>query len=342
MHSLLTVEALEAELSRPGTGVLETLARLDGDIVVLGAGGKMGPSLARMARRGLDAIGAPHRRVYAVSRFSAPDTAARLGAHGVITIPCDLLDRSAVAALPDAANVIFMAGQKFGTADAPDATWAMNTLVPAIAAERYAGARTVVFSTACVYPLVPVGGPGADESVAPGPPGEYATSCVGRERIAEFFSRRHRTPVLLFRLSYAIDLRYGVLCDVAGKVWRGEPVDVTMPAANVIWQGDANAHAIRCLEHAASPAVPLNVTGVEPVAIRWLAERFAERLGRPAIVTGTEGETAWLVDARRAAALFGPPEVDLDEMIEAQAAWVRDGRPTLGRPTHFEVRDGHF
>jgi nucleoside-diphosphate-sugar epimerase len=342
MHPLLSVDALEAELSRPGAGVLETLGRLDGDIVVLGAGGKMGPSLARMARRGLDAIGAPHRRVYAVSRFSAPDAAARLGAHGVIPIPCDLLDRSAVAALPDAANVIFMAGQKFGTAGAPDVTWAMNTLVPAIAAERYAGARTVVFSTACVYPLVPVRGPGADESAALGPPGDYATSCVGRERIAAFFSRRHGTPLLLFRLSYAIDLRYGVLCDVAGKVWRGEPVDVTMAAANVIWQGDANARAIRCLEHAASPAVPLNVTGVEPVAIRWLAERFAERLGRPAIVTGTEGETAWLVDARRAEALFGPPEVDLDDMIEAQAAWVRDGRPTLGRPTHFEVRDGHF
>lgn len=342
MQPLPSVDALEAELSRPSVGVLETLGRLDGDIVVLGAGGKMGPTLARMARRGLDAIGAPHRRVFAVSRYSSPASAARLQAHGVVTIPCDLLDRTAVAGLPDAANVIFMAGQKFGTADAPDATWAMNTLVPAIAAERYAGARTVVFSTACVYPLVAVGGPGADESVAPGPPGEYANSCVGRERVAEFFSRRHATPMLLYRLSYAIDLRYGVLCDVAGRVWRGEPVDVTMAAANVIWQGDANARALRCLEHAASPAVPLNVTGVEPVAIRRLAERFAERLGRPAIITGTEGATAWLVDARRAAALFGPPEVGLDELIEAQAAWVRDGRPVLGRPTHFEVRDGRF
>ena len=342
MQPIHTVEDLEDELSRPTPGVHDALKSFEGDVLVLGAGGKMGPTLARMVRRGLDAIGQTARRVIAVSRFSSPAAAAGLRAHGVETVACDLLDRDAVAALPDAANVIFMAGQKFGTSDTPEVTWAMNTLVPAHVADRYGALRTVVFSTGCVYPLSAVGGHGSHEDDPLGPPGDYANSCVGRERVFEFFAKRHGTPAVMYRLSYAIDLRYGVLCDVATKVARGLPVDVTMPAANVIWQGDANARAIQCLTQTASPPVALNVTGVEPVSIRWLAGQFGDRLGRPPVITGTEAASAWLFDARRSYDWFGPPTVGIDEMIDAQAEWVRRDGATLGKPTHFEVRDGQF
>jgi nucleoside-diphosphate-sugar epimerase len=342
MQPIHTVEDLEDELSRPTPGVHDALKSFEGDVLVLGAGGKMGPTLARMVRRGLDAIGHTARRVIAVSRFSSPAAAAGLRAHGVETVACDLLDRDAVAALPDAANLIFMAGQKFGTSDTPEVTWAMNTLVPAHVADRYRSSRTVVFSTGCVYPLSAVDGHGSHEDDPLGPPGDYANSCVGRERVFEFFAKRHGTPAVMYRLSYAIDLRYGVLCDVATKVARGLPVDVTMPAANVIWQGDANARAIQCLTQTASPPAALNVTGLEPISIRWLAGQFGNRLGRPPVITGTEAASAWLFDARRSYDWFGPPTVGIDEMIDAQAEWVRHDGATLGKPTHFEVRDGQF
>lgn len=342
MRPLTSIAELEDELSRPTPGAIVTLARLKGDVLVLGAAGKMGPSLARMARRALDAAGASQRRVIAVSRFSTPGAAEALQQHGVETIACDLLDRAAVRALPDAANVIFMAGQKFGTSEAPERTWIMNTLVPANVAERFSRARTVVFSTGCVYPLVPADGPGSREEDALTPPGEYANSCVGRERIFTHFSKLHGTPALLFRLCYAIDLRYGVLCDVATKVARGEPVDVTMGVANVIWQGDACARALQCLVHTAVPPPALNVTGLERVRIRALAERFGELLERTPVITGREAATAWIWDASRSVELFGPPSVTLDEMIEATADWARRGGATLGKPTHFEATDGQF
>jgi nucleoside-diphosphate-sugar epimerase len=342
MGPIHTIESLEDELSRPTPGVHAALRSVDGDVLVLGAGGKMGPTLARMVRRGLDEIGHGGRRVIAVSRFSSPAAAAGLRAYGVETVACDLLDRDAVASLPDADNVIFMAGQKFGTSDAPEVTWAMNTLVPGHVADRYRHSRTVVFSTACVYPLSEVSGSGSHEDDPLGPPGDYANSCVGRERVFTYFAKRHGTPVVMFRLSYAIDLRYGVLCDVATKVARGLPVDVEMPAANVIWQGDANARAIQCLTKTASPPVALNVTGLEPVSIRWLATQFGERFGRPAVITGTEATRAWLFDARRSYEWFGPPTVGIGEMIDAQAEWIRRDGETLGKPTHFEVRDGQF
>jgi nucleoside-diphosphate-sugar epimerase len=238
--------------------------------------------------------------------------------------------------------VIFMAGQKFGTADKPELTWVMNTLVPAIVAERYASSRIVVFSTGCVYPLVPMSGTGSREEDALGPPGEYANSCVGRERVFAHYAKQHGTRALFFRLCYAIDLRYGVLMDVAQKVAQGLPVDVTMGAANVIWQGDANARAIQCLTHASSPPVALNVTGLERVQVRQLAQRFGKLLGRPAIITGTESSTAWIWDASRSYDWFGPPRVSLEEMIEATAQWVRQGGATIGKPTHFEITDGRF
>ena len=256
MELIETVEQLEERLSRPTEGALATLRALEGDVLVLGAGGKMGPTLARMVRRGVEAL-SQKRRVLAVSRFSSPGAAAELRGHGVETLSCDLTDRDAVRDLPDAPNVIFMAGQKFGTQDAPGLTWVMNTLVPAVVAERYARSRIVVFSTGCVYALSPATGGGSREVDPLEPPGEYANSCVGRERIFTHFSQQSGTAALLFRLNYAIDLRYGVLLDVAQKVAQGTPVDVTVGYANVIWQGDASARAIQCLEHVSSPPLAL-------------------------------------------------------------------------------------
>jgi nucleoside-diphosphate-sugar epimerase len=322
--------------------VLDTLRAVEGDVMLLGAGGKMGPTLARMVRRGLDQIGHRQRRVIAVSRFSSASARQGLQRYGVETISCDLMDRKAIAALPDVANVIFMAGQKFGTSNAPGLTWVINTLVPAIVSERFANSRIVVFSTGCVYPLVPVDGLGSHEDDALGPPGEYANSCVGRERVFSHFARENGTRMLMFRLCYAIDLRYGVLCDVASKVLQGLPVDVTMGAANVIWQGDANARAIQCLAHVAIPPTALNVTGLERVFIRSLAKRFGEMFKRAPIMTGKESDKAWLWDAARSYDLFGPPTVSLEEMIEATAEWHRRGGAMLGKPTHFEMRDGSF
>ena len=342
MNPITTLDELDEALSRPTAGVLDALRQIEGDILLLGAGGKMGPTLARMVRRGLDAIGQPQRRVIAVSRFSSAASRTALEAHGVETLACDLMDRAAVQALPEVPNVIFMAGQKFGTRDAPELTWVMNTLVPAIVAERFTRSRLVVFSTGCVYPLLPATGRGAREEDPLTPPGEYANSCVGRERVFSHFARQHGMPTLLFRLCYAIDLRYGVLLDVAQKVARGEPVDVTMGYANVIWQGDANARAIQSLLHADSPPVALNVTGLERISIRELARRFGERLGREARITGQEGDLAWIWDAQKSYDLFGPPEVTLDEMIEATVHWLQLGGATINKPTHFEVQDGQF
>jgi len=342
MGKIRNIADLEESLSRPTPGAIETLRRLEGDFIVLGAAGKMGPSLARMIRQGLDAIGAPARRVLAVSRFSSPRAMAHFAENGVQPIACDLLDREAVRALPDAVNVLYLAGQKFGTRIAPEMTWAMNTLAPVHVAERYARSRIVVFSTACVYSLAAVDGPGSREEDPLAPPGEYANSCVGRERIFAYFSRRHGTPMLFYRLSYALDLRYGVLRDVAQSVWEGRPVDVTMGYVNVIWQGDANARAIQCLDHAACPPMALNVTGQERVSIRSLALRFGELLGRTPVIAGQESSTAWLFDAGRSYELFGPPLVLLEEVIESTAQWVRDGGESLGKPTHFEAHDGRF
>ncbi len=342
MKKIATIAELENELSRPTLGVLDTLRAVEGDVLILGAGGKMGPTLARMVRRGLDEIGQQSRRVIAVSRFNSASTAQELQKYGVETIACDLMDRRAVQTLPDAANVIFMAGQKFGTSDSPELTWVMNTVVPATVAERFGRSRLVIFSTGCVYSLVRAEGPGASENSPLTPHGEYANSCVGRERVFSHYAKQLGTSALFFRLCYAIDLRYGVLSDVAHKVASGEPVDVSMAAANVIWQGDANARAIQCLAHTTSPPAALNVTGIERVSIRWLAQRFAARLGREAIISREEGDMAWLWDASRSYELFGPPTVTLAEMIDATADWVRRGGLCLNKPTHFESTDGRF
>lgn len=332
---------LEERLSRPTPGAIETLRELPGDVVILGAGGKMGPSLARMVRRAADAAGSS-RRVIAVSRFSAPEKEAALREQGVETIACDLTDHKAVQGLPAAPLVLYLAGQKFGTSEHPEATWVMNTLVPAWTAEQYAKSRIVAFSTGCVYPLTTATSGGSIESDRPDPPGEYAWACVARERLFEHFSRRQGTPVLLFRLNYAIDLRYGVLQDVARQVAARQPVDVTTGWVNVIWQGDANARAIQSLGLASSPATPLNVTGLETISVRELAERFAERFGCRATIVGEEAPTAWLSNAARSFEQFGEVAVTLDEMIDATADWVHRGGRTWNKPTHFGSRDGRF
>ncbi len=334
-------EELEGRLSRPDEGVLDALRRAPGDVLVLGAGGKMGPSLARMARRAADALG-DGRRVVAVSRFSSADAERSLRDVGVETLRADLGDEGALAALPDAPNVVYMAGQKFGTADRPSRTWAMNVVVPARVAERFAGARIAAFSTGNVYPLTPAASAGASEDHALTPVGEYANSCVGRERVMEDVSLRLGTPLALVRLSYAVDLRYGVLVDIASKVAAGEPVDARMGWVNVIWQGDANRWALRCLAHAASPPLAVNVTGPERLRVRDVAERLGALLGRPARVAGDEAPDALLSDTSRARALFGAPEVSADVLVEWVAAWVGGGGRLLGKATHFETRDGRY
>lgn len=336
--SFETEAALEDFLALPTQALIDDMAKVDGDLMILGVGGKMGPTLARLARNAMPA----GRRVIAVARFSEPDVRTRLEAHGIETIACDLLDATALNALPKCPNVVFMAGRKFGADANNPLTWAMNTHVPALVAEAFRTSRIVAFSTACVYPFVPVTGQGAAEDLAPSPPGEYANSCVGRERMFEYFSQVHGTPGRLFRLSYAIDLRYGVLADVAQKVWRGEPVDVTMGHVNVIWQGDANAQALRCLAAATVPTSPLNVSGPETTSIRWLAEEFGRRFDKPAQITGTEAPTAWLMNTGEAERLFGYPAVPLSQQIGWVADWIAREQRLYGKPTKFESRDGKY
>ena len=332
------VEALEEFMTRPGAALGADLARVPGDLMVLGVGGKMGPTLARMAKRA-----DPARRVIGVARFSEAGLRARLELQGIECISCDLLERAAIEKLPRSPNVVFMAGHKFGATGQSDLTWAMNAGVPYGVAERFREARIVAFSTACVYPYVPVDSKGATEDTPTMPPaGDYANSCVGREKMFMHGSRRHGTRAALARLEYAIDMRYGVLHDVASKVFGGTPVDVAMGHVNVIWQGDANEHALRLLAHCAAPALPINISGPEVVSVRWLAGEFGRRFGRPAQVTGSEAATAWLVDTARAQALFGKPRVALATMIDWVADWVSRAMPSLGKETHFSTRDGKY
>ena len=330
--------ALEEFMTRPSPALAADLERAPGDILILGVGGKMGPTLARMAKRA-----APRRRVIGVARFSEKGLREKLEAQGVECIACDLLDRVAVERLPRAPNLVFMAGHKFGAAGNAAFTWAMNVRVPYLVADTFRGARSVVFSTACVYPFADVEGRGAAEDTpALPPPGDYATSCVGREKAFEYGALAYGTPARLVRLEYAIDMRYGVLHDVASKVHAGKPVDVTMGHVNVIWQGEANQQALRLLAHCTAPASPLNVSGPEVVSVRWLAGEFGKRFGKRVEITGKEASSAWLVDTRAAQALLGPPGVPLAQMIDWQADWIARGMPGLGKPTHFETRDGKY
>jgi nucleoside-diphosphate-sugar epimerase len=332
--SIDTLIDLEESLSRPSEADIACLRRVEGDILILGASGKMGRSLARLCRRAADAAG-PARRVIAVARRAVAQP-------GVEAVVCDLLDRGAVAALPDCANVLYLAGRKFGSSGSPELTWAMNAIVPAIVAERFGDTRMVVFSTGNVYPLVEVSSGGSRPSDAPNPVGEYAQSCLGRERIFEYYSTQHGLRCVFFRLNYAVDLRYGVLVDIARKVHAGEPVDLAVPAFNVLWQRDANSYALRSLEHCASPPKILNVTGREIVTVVEAAEFFARRFDRPCDYRGAPGATALLSDASATYELLGSPEVATQTLMEWVADWVAAGGESLNKPTHFEVPDGRF
>jgi hypothetical protein len=331
------IAALDELLCRPSQALIDDLSKVEGDIMILGVAGKMGPTLAGLAKSAL-----PDRRVIGVARFSDAGVKDWLQARGVETINCDLLDESAIKALPKSPNVIFMAGRKFGAEGDLSLTWAMNAHVPALIAQAFAGSRIVAFSTGCVYPFVPVDGKGSDEEMAPNPPGEYAQSCVGRERMFEYFSRKFSTPGRLFRLNYAIDMRYGVLHDIATKVYLGKPIDVSLGHVNFIWQGDAATQALRCLAHCDTPTSPINVSGPEILVVRDLAARFGELLDRKPVIVGKEEPTAWLTDTSQAVKLFGRPVVDTTQLIAWTADWVARSMPSLGKPTKYEVRDGRY
>jgi len=330
--------ALENLLSTPTSGLVEDFSRLEGDILVLGVGGKVGPTLAMMAKRA-----APDKRVIGVARFSDPAVRERIEAAGIETIACDLLDRDAVQRLPRLPNVVYMAGKKFGTAGQEPFTWAMNTVVPTYVGETFAATRFVAFSTLCVYPFAPVDGPGSNpHDTLPTPLGEYANSCVGRERVFQYFSGETQSPGRLARLNYAIDCRYGVLMDIALKVQAGEPIDIRTGVANVIWQGDAISHILRCLLHGSAPATAINIGAPEPANVRSVATRFGELFGKEPLFSGSEQPLAWHNDNSEAHQLFGDPVVDLDTMIRWNADWLNRRMPLHNKPTHYEERGGSF
>jgi len=338
---MLSDIALEELLSRPTPAVVETMRNIDGGLLILGAGGKMGPSLARLAQRASGEAGG-ERRIVAVARFTNPGLEAALRAFGIETLRCDLFDAGQVAALPDLPNVVFMAGQKFGTSDNAPQTWAVNAYLPGIVATRFPGARVVAFSTGNVYPLSDARGEGPVESDPTGPVGEYAHSALARERVLEFFSRTQATAMALLRLNYAIEPRYGVLRDLADKVAAQQPIDLAMGRVNVIWQRDANAIALRAFQHCAVPPLVLNVTGRPAYPVRWLAGEVGRRLGIEPVFRGVEAESALLSDASRCEELFGQPPVGIDEMLDCVTDWVVQGGRSLGRPTHYESREGKF
>ncbi|MCS6952426.1 MAG: NAD(P)-dependent oxidoreductase [Bryobacterales bacterium] len=334
-------QELEDLLSRPSEADREAARDWSGDLLILGAGGKMGPTLARRARRAADEAGVS-LRVIAVARFSDPAVREKLERWGVETLTADLLDEEQLAALPDAPNVVFMAARKFGSTGDEPLTWALNTYLPARVAVRFRHSRIVAFSSGNVYPLVPVISGGATEATPPDPIGEYAQSVLGRERMFQYFSQLYGTPVVLLRLNYAVELRYGVLLDIGLKVFERRPVDLSMGAVNVIWQGDANSVCLRAFRLAASPPEILNVTGPETLSVRWIARRFGEHFGVEPVFEGTEAPTALLNNAAHCHRLFGYPSVSAEQMIEWVAQWIAAGGRILGKPTHFEVRDGKF
>lgn len=338
-----TDHEIENLLSQPTAGAIAAVRALDGDYMVLGVGGKMGVSLAVMLRKSLDMAG-NRAKVYGVSRFSRPEVKAELENFGIIPVACDLADADQVARLPDAANVQYLAGQKFGTDSAPDETWIQNTVVPSLVAQKYRSSRLVVFSTGCVYPFMPTGGThrGATEATPVAFLGEYASTCVGRERVFTHYSRKYGTKQLMLRLNYAVELRYGVLVDLATRVLAGEPIDLSMGYFNMIWQGDACARAIQCFSHVSSPPKLLNITGMEKLSIREVAEHIGVILSRTPQFTGVPAEAAWIADASESVRLFGPTTVSLEAMMQMVADHVRSGGKLLGKPTHFETRDGKF
>jgi nucleoside-diphosphate-sugar epimerase len=339
--SIRDVEELDDLLSEPTEGVIRTLAALDGDILILGVGGKMGPTLARMAKRASESAG-KSRRVIGVSRFSSPKLEAQLQACGVETLRCDLLDANSLAALPDSANIVFMAGMKFGSTGQEWLTWAMNTFLPGLVSEKYRKSKIAVFSTGNIYGLSPVSRGGSLEEESANPAGEYAMSCLGRERIFEHFSRTNQSKMSILRLNYATELRYGVLVDIAQRVHAGQPVPLAMGYLNAIWQGDACAMSLQSLACASVPPFVINIAGPELLSVRRVAEQFGEQFHKPVRFEGQESDDALLSNAKKSHGLIGLPQVDADQMITWIADWVSRGGATLAKPTHFEERAGRF
>ncbi len=332
---------LDDVLSRPRPQLVEFIRQVRSPLLILGAGGKMGPSLAVLAGRA--AMTAGHKlRVIAVSRFNNTAARAWLEARGVETISCDLFDREAVARLPEAADLLYLVGVKFGTSQNPSLTWAANTIIPTNVAGRFPAARMVALSTGNVYPMVPIARGGATESDPLTPLGEYANAAVARERLFEFHSRQRETPMVLMRLNYACDLRYGVLHDLAQSVWSGEAVDLTTGYFNCIWQGDANDCIVRSLGLATSPPLALNLTGPGVLSIRAVATRLAELMGKSVKFTGLESGLALLNNPARACELLGAPPTPLEQTMRWTAHWVMRGGASLNKPTHFAVRDGQY
>jgi nucleoside-diphosphate-sugar epimerase len=334
-------EQLDDLMSEPGDRLVHMMEKLRGDILILGASGKMGVQLAMMARKASDRSGSD-RRITGVSRFTDQRARDKLEQSGISTVKCDLLNQEELGRLPDAENIIFMAGRKFGTTGSEELTWAVNGITPAFVCERYRTSKITAYSTGCVYPFVDISSGGSLETDPLNPVGEYAQTTLARERVFQYYSKKYSIPVCLFRLNYSIDLRYGVLFDICSRVFREEPVDVTTGAVNVIWQGDAVERSLLCLDHCGVPSFPLNVTGPEIVSVRYLAETFASILGKSVRLRGEESRFCALSNAARSFELFGYPKVSLSRMIRWTAHWVRNGMPSLGKPTHFDERKGEF
>jgi nucleoside-diphosphate-sugar epimerase len=335
------IEQLEDMLSIPTPEVIDYLGKLKGDILILGVGGKIGPSLARMAKRAANVAGVK-KRIIGVSRFSSNDLRNSLEACDIETIQGDLLDVQFLSELPKIENVIFMAGKKFGSTENVSLTWAMNSYLPGLVAEQFRDSKIVMYSTGCVYPYVPIQSGGATEQTPPDARGEYAQSCLGRERMFEYGSFKYNTPSVLIRLNYAVEMRYGVLVDIAQKVKNRIPIDLTMGTANMIWQGDANAIVLRSFEICKSPAKILNVTGPETLSVRWVANRFGELYNIEPLLENEESDTAWLSNAALCHRLFGYPTVALDQVLLWTAKWIEKDLPILNKPTHFETRNGKY
>ncbi|MGG1663162.1 NAD-dependent epimerase/dehydratase family protein [Brevibacillus sp. NRS-1366] len=336
-----TIQELDQKMIRPSDQLIQSMAEMDGDLMILGVGGKMGPSLAKLAKKAIEKAGV-EKKVIGVSRFSAGSLQAELQEAGIETIAVDLLNDKELQSLPAVKNVIFMAGQKFGTTGNESLTWAMNTYLPGRVAEKFRESRIVSFSTGNIYPLSPVLKGGSSEDAAVGPVGEYAQSCLGRERIFSYFSQKYDIPMLHFRLNYAIDMKYGVLLEIARSVYERRPLDLSMGQVNVIWQGDANEMAIRSLELCSTPPQLLNITGPETTSVRWLAEQFAARFHVEPVFVNQEQDTALLSNASKAHQLLGYPRVSLGQMIDWTAEWVAAGGETSNKPTHFQERQGEF
>jgi dTDP-4-dehydrorhamnose reductase len=329
------------DLLRPSDALIEDVGKLDGDILILGVGGKMGPALAKLAKQAVDVAG-KKTKVIGVARFSEPSLRDNLEQNGIETCSADLLEEDQLKHLPDAPNVLYLAGMKFGTTGKESLTWAMNTYLPGRVAEKYKRSKIVAFSTGNVYPFTPVTSGGPTEQHSVDPVGEYAQSCLGRERVFQYFSGKNQTPTLIYRLNYANDVSYGVLLDIARAVKERRPIDLRMGHVNVIWQGDANEMAIRSLHHCSVPAKILNIAGPEICSVRTLAGEFGLLLNEEPQFINQEQDTALLSNANESFRLFGKPKVRLSDMIPLIARWVNEGRKTLLKPTHFQEREGKF